>query len=343
MPSSSSTVVIAGGVLSSTDTVLSAIFIPIFFLIGLFFHFRIFRAYQKKFIWSGLCFSYCMARIVALALRIAIVKNPTSKSLNIVAQILVAAGVALLFVVNLQMSRRFFGQLHPHHAVIVERLITGSVIAILPTLVMVITTVIQSYLTHDRHILSIDRTIRLVVSCIFTILPFIPIPVVCIVLGLKMASPGGLNGPNTTISDEESPTNKPNDLEGFELANSSGMLSVDNDTLADSATVGEKKDSPAQVTMRQRGEPETGFGPVPASRKAILETAAVIVIPAILLTFEQGVRTAQAFYVHQPGQAIPWHMTKAAFWICIFGLEVVSVLIFGLAQLPQRFSHLRIL
>lgn len=64
----------AGGIPDNTDVVLCGIFIALFFSIGLYFHFRIFRAYGKKFVWSGLCFSYSMARIAALSLRIGVVK-----------------------------------------------------------------------------------------------------------------------------------------------------------------------------------------------------------------------------------------------------------------------------
>jgi len=67
-------VIPAGGIPDNTDLILGGIFIASFSGIGLYFHFRIFQAYGRKFIWSGLCFSYCIARVVALALRIAVVK-----------------------------------------------------------------------------------------------------------------------------------------------------------------------------------------------------------------------------------------------------------------------------
>jgi hypothetical protein len=72
----------------------------------------------------------------------------------------------------------------------------------------------------------------------------------------------------------------------------------------------EKKEASSEqnvvVKTLRPGEPDTGFGPVPVTTKDILENAAVIVVPAILLTFEQGIRTAQAFYTHKAGQEIPW-------------------------------------
>lgn len=63
-----------GGIPNNTDTILSGIFIGLFFLSGIYFHFRLFYAYGRKFIWSILCFGFCMARIAALAFRIVVVK-----------------------------------------------------------------------------------------------------------------------------------------------------------------------------------------------------------------------------------------------------------------------------
>jgi hypothetical protein len=63
-----------GGLPNKTDTILSGIFIPLFFLTGIYFHYRIYHAYSRKFIWSILCFGFCMARIAALAFRIVVVK-----------------------------------------------------------------------------------------------------------------------------------------------------------------------------------------------------------------------------------------------------------------------------
>ncbi|KAG8830265.1 hypothetical protein FRC18_008357 [Serendipita sp. 400] len=382
LPSTSAAAVIAGGMPNHTDTILSGVFIPLFFLVGLLFHFRTFRDYGKKFIWSGLCFSYCIARVVALALRIAVVKNPTNKGLNIAAQILISAGVALLFVVNLQMSRRFYGQLHPHHALPVKRFITGCVVLVVPVIIMVITTVIQSFITHNVEILHKDRQIRLVASVFFVILPFIPIPVVLLVLLMKASSPGGLDGPTVVVTDDvegqlrekqvaNGVVGQNTSLERMQTGNTSGeLMGIDRATLVDGekgqtasmkqklakgtssvvvvgdSTTENNKDVRTKATVttwiRTLGEPESGFGPVPVGRNQILESAAVILLPAVLLTFEQGVRCVQAFYVHKPGDAIPWYMTKGAFWVCIFGLEILSVLVLGLATLPRRFSHLKL-
>ncbi|KAG8754592.1 hypothetical protein FRC14_004928 [Serendipita sp. 396] len=331
-----------GGIPNTTDTILASIFIPLFFAVGLYFHFRLFKAYNQKFIWSILCFGFCMARIAALSLRLATVKHPTNKSLNIAAQVFIAAGVVLLFFVNLQMARRFFGQLHPQHAIWVKRVVNTACILVLPVLAMVITTVVQSFLTTDPSILDKDRKVRLVASVFLVLLAFLPIPIVLVVLLLQRLTP--------------SPTPSPGAESGLEkgqvvLAEGDADPEADNDAVAATSNGKpngiEKKEEGLTGCEHERervkGEPTTGFGRTPVGQREIWETALVILIPGVLLTFEQGIRTSQAFYTPKVGRSPPWYLSKATFWTCIFAFELVSVLIFGLAVLPRRFSHLKII
>ncbi|CAG7851185.1 SubName: Full=Uncharacterized protein {ECO:0000313/EMBL:CCA75519.1} [Serendipita indica DSM 11827] len=317
-----------GGIPNNTDLILSAVFIPLFLGIGLYFHFRIFHAYGKKFIWSILCFGFCMARIAALSLRIAVVKHVTDKTLNIIAQVFIAAGVVLLFFVNLQMSRRFFGQIHPHHASWVRIFVNFFAVLIIPVLAMVITTVVQSFLTTDAHILSIDRKVRLVASVFLVILAFLPIPIVLLVLILKALAPGGLDKPEPLAEGDADPeADADARLEKERILHANGTKP--NPEAKETAKGGHMSGKVSKVTNQPlaRGEPKTGFGPTPVGKKEILETALFIIIPGVLLTFEQGVRCAQAFHVPKFGEKTPWYMTKAAFWVCIFGFEIISVFI----------------
>jgi hypothetical protein len=181
----------------------------------------------------------------------------------------------------------------------------------------VITTVVQSFTTTDAHTLSIDRTVRLVASVFFVILPFIPIPIVFLVLLLKAISPGGLSTP-TNLAEGTSDPEFATDLVSQERRRkrADGNATIDNlgddntaVPTASTSAVSFEKPTKAPQTLTGRiplkGEPETGFGATPVTRREILKTAAIIIIPAILMTFEQGVRTAQGFYVANGG-AIPW-------------------------------------
>ncbi|KAG8805196.1 hypothetical protein FRC19_008034 [Serendipita sp. 401] len=261
-----------GGIPNTTDTILASIFIPLFFAVGLYFHFRLFKAYNQKFIWSILCFGFCMARIAALSLRLATVKHPTNKSLNIAAQVFIAAGVVLLFFVNLQMARRFFGQLHPQHAIWVKRVVNTACILVLPVLAMVITTVVQSFLTTDPSILDKDRKVRLVASVFLVLLAFLPIPIVLVVLLLQRLTP--------------SPTPSPGAESGLEkgqvvLAEGDADPEADNDAVAATSNGKpngiEKKEEGLTGCEHERervkGEPTTGFGRTPVGQREIWETA----------------------------------------------------------------------
>jgi hypothetical protein len=121
------------------------------------------------------------------------------------------------------------------------------------------------------------------------LLPFIPIPIVLVVLALKAASPGGLNK-SEKLAEADDDTEANRDESRIQNGN------------------GEKPTTttPFTTSGRIKGEPKTGFGPTPVGEREILETALVILIPAALLTFEQGVRCAQAFHVPKAGEKTPW-------------------------------------
>jgi len=179
-------------------------------------------------------------------------------------------------------------------------------------MIVVIATVVQSYITHDTHILSIDRKVRLVASTIFVFLPFVPIPIVLVILLLKAISPGGLVNSEPLAEGYTDPEVAKDhlsvDLEKkFRLApavsNFNGELTNDGSTLAVNDAV-HGKVNPQWI--RVKGEPESGFGPAPVTIREILGTAAIIVVPAILLTIEQGIRCAQAYYVPKAGAPTPW-------------------------------------
>jgi hypothetical protein len=179
-------------------------------------------------------------------------------------------------------------------------------------MIAVIATVVQSYITHDTHKLSIDRKVRLVASTIFVFLPFVPIPVVLSILLLKAMSPGGLASGEPLAEGYTDPEATKDhlsvDLEKKSrlapaVSNPNGELANGGPTLAINDAVHRKVNS---QWIRVKGEPESGFGPAPVTISEILGTAAVIVVPAALLTIEQGIRCAQAYCVPKAGAPTPW-------------------------------------
>jgi hypothetical protein len=111
---------------------------------------------------------------------------------------------------------------------------------------------------------------------------FLPAPITALVLALKAVQDKGIAHPSPAVVEED-----PEEGEGSS----------------------EGKAEKAATPPRVKGEPVTGFGPKPVSEREILETAFSIIVPSLLLTWEQGIRTAQAFYRPTPGQPQPWVST----------------------------------
>jgi len=90
------------------DVPITAVFL-LLFLLGAIAHMTIFqknKAKGQKFVMSAMIFGFCMSRIVATIMRIVWATHPHNISVAIAAQIFVAAGVVLLFVINLIFTQR---------------------------------------------------------------------------------------------------------------------------------------------------------------------------------------------------------------------------------------------
>ena len=165
---------------------------------------------------------------------------------------------------------------------------------------------------------------------------FLPVPITILVLVLKAVQGKGIAHPSPVVVEDD-----PEVGEG----EASSQIKTEKET----------------ASSRAKGEPTTGFGPTPVSEREIYETAFFIIVPSLLLTWEQGIRTAQAFYRPALGQIPPWvsrrapllcferpvdcvvqYMSKATFWVSIFAVEWIAVVLLGFAVLPRRFSHLKL-
>lgn len=123
-----------------------------------------------------------MARITALTLRLAWSTHLNNVSLAIAAQIFVALGVILLFVINLIFTQRIIRASHPHigwHKTFswAFKIYCGSIVAVIITLV---TAIIQSFYTLDRNILRRDRDIMRFGVTYFAVSAFLPLPMIAI-------------------------------------------------------------------------------------------------------------------------------------------------------------------
>jgi len=166
------------------DDPITAVFLFLFVL-GAIAHMTILQVNLrrgKKFIISGLLFGFCMARITATTLRLAWSTHTTNISVAIAASVFVAAGVVLLFIVNLIFTQRILRAAHPEWAwakwfSLAFKLYYASIVVML---IALITCTFQSYFTLSHNTRRIDRDVQLVGSTYFAVAAFLSIPLLFI-------------------------------------------------------------------------------------------------------------------------------------------------------------------
>jgi hypothetical protein len=170
----------------SVDVAVCAVFLALF-IGGAAGHMTIFqlnRIKGLKFIPSAAIFGFCMSRIVANALRIALACQPTNVRLAIATQIFVAAGVLLLFVFNLLFAQRLVRAFHPRvgWSRIFSIFFKVLYVLIIITLIMVITVVVQSPYTLSPNIHRIDRDVLFYAQGYLVFFSFLPFPMLAYAL-----------------------------------------------------------------------------------------------------------------------------------------------------------------
>lgn len=135
-----------------------------------------------KFIMSGMMFGFCMARTVTCIMRIVWATRPFNVRIALAAQIFVAAGVVLLFVINLIFAQRLIRASHPHSGwhPLMSLFFKAIYAIIVISLIMLITSVVQSAYTLNANTHRIDRDIQLYGQTLFTVISFLPIPLVIV-------------------------------------------------------------------------------------------------------------------------------------------------------------------
>ncbi|KAK3985113.1 hypothetical protein QBC44DRAFT_335661 [Cladorrhinum sp. PSN332] len=164
------------------DIPISAVFLGLF-VMGAATNMTIFQLNQRKsykFIFSVLLFGFCMARIVALTMRIVWATRPRDVNVGIASQIFTAAGVLILFITNLVFAQRIIRAYHPFFGwsrgvTWLFRGLFGSVILVL---IMVISVTVQSFFTLDEKTRKADRGIQLFCATFLAVYAFLPVPLV---------------------------------------------------------------------------------------------------------------------------------------------------------------------
>ena len=182
----------------TVDIPICAIFLVLFlgFGIGHMVLFRRNLARGHKFIPSAATFGFCMSRVVANIMRIVWACYPQNVRVAIAAQVFVAAGVLLLFVLNLLYAQRMMRAAFPAFGWSRPVLVAfkGLYMLVVISIVMLITVVVQSSYTLNANTHRIDRDIQLYGVTYFAIVSFLPLPIVSLVLLLadeKKVAPFG--------------------------------------------------------------------------------------------------------------------------------------------------------
>lgn len=178
---------------TTVDVPISAVFVALF-ACGAALNMTIFQLNRRrshKFVLSALLFGFCMARIVANALRIGLATHTKNVSLAIAAGVFTNAGVILLFVVNLIFSQRVLRAYHPKlgwgkPATLAFRFLFFSIGA---CLIMVVVAVVYNFFTLNPTTRQTLRDIQLTASTYLAILAFLPLPIVALCLALPRKAP----------------------------------------------------------------------------------------------------------------------------------------------------------
>ncbi|PVH83575.1 hypothetical protein DL98DRAFT_513091 [Cadophora sp. DSE1049] len=170
--------------MKSIDDPITAVFLFLFVL-GAVAHMTILVANLKrghKFIISGLLFGFCMARITTCTMRLVFASYPRNVSIAIAAQIFVAAGVLLLFIINLIFTQRVMRATHPHWAWSKPFSVIFKVyyVSIVLMLIALIFCTVQAFYTLNTNIRRIDRDVQLVGSTYFAVAAFLPVPLLAL-------------------------------------------------------------------------------------------------------------------------------------------------------------------
>lgn len=132
-----------------------------------------------KFLFNGLCIGFCMARVVTTSIRLSWTYNIQNRNLAIAATIFVAAGVLLLFIINLFFAQRILRGLHPHLGwnKWLSKAFLVMYLLIIPLLIMVVTATTQSFFTTDKNIARMDIDMQRGAASYFLFVAFVPLPI----------------------------------------------------------------------------------------------------------------------------------------------------------------------
>lgn len=142
------------------------------------------RRRGHKFLMSGALFGHSMARLVSMIMRIVWSCYPHNLRIGIAANVFAAAGVLILYIVDLFFAERVLRAAHPrigwHPAIKIA--FTAFFVLVVLVLAMIITVVIQSFYSLNPNTHRIDKDVQIFAQAYLLTVAFLPIPVVLAVV-----------------------------------------------------------------------------------------------------------------------------------------------------------------
>src|SRR3954471_14070080 len=123
-----------------------------------------------------------MARLATTTLRIAALSLPRNINLAIAAQVFTAAGVVLLYVINVIFTMRIVRAQHPHmgwHKAF-DLAFKGIIALIIISIIMLVTVTVQTFFTLNPNTRRIARDIQLYGVTYFMVVSFLPLPLLLV-------------------------------------------------------------------------------------------------------------------------------------------------------------------
>ncbi|KAK9237524.1 hypothetical protein V1525DRAFT_403843 [Lipomyces kononenkoae] len=267
-----------------------------------------------KFIPSAAMFGLCMARIVTFSMRLASTTHPTNLNVSIAASIFVAAGVVVLFVLNVLFSQRIFTAQHPSRAYVgsafynIMRLYYFSIIAFL--IVLVVTSGV--YYHTNATVMQGIAQFRKVAMVYFTVSAFMPTLIVAVAYAIPRSE-----------QDRTWPVHYAHWIERY-----SGTYSSDPRKMPSAV------EFYAEVPARETRIPVQVIPP--SDRGARKVSLLLVIFASVLLTFATAVRTAATF-VHALEIDKPWYDDRVTMYICIALVELLVEISWIVGRVDLRF------
>ncbi|KAK3319632.1 hypothetical protein B0T19DRAFT_269813 [Cercophora scortea] len=163
------------------DAPISGVFIFLFFLAAIFFIISVHADHRRteRHPISILLVAFCALRITALAIRIAWATQLTNLNLAIAGNVFTLAGVVILYVVNLLLTRRLLADYarFGHHPA-TWRVFAFLIFCVASCLIMAVSATVDTFFTNKESVLRSARDVQLCASTILLALVIVPIPAV---------------------------------------------------------------------------------------------------------------------------------------------------------------------